>query len=67
MNFHKEMLSIYGGKCLSRKAVHSWVEKCSQCRLKVAEDVRTSHPIEIVTEAILKRVKSRFELTGGQR
>jgi hypothetical protein len=24
-NIHKEMFSVYGGKCLSRKAVHSWV------------------------------------------
>jgi hypothetical protein len=23
----KEMFPVYGGKCLSRKAVHSWVEK----------------------------------------
>jgi hypothetical protein len=26
-NIHKEMFPIYGGKCLSRKAVHSWGEK----------------------------------------
>jgi hypothetical protein len=26
---HKEMFSVYGGKCLSRKAVHSWVENVS--------------------------------------
>jgi hypothetical protein len=24
---HKEMFLGYGGKCLSRKAVHSWVAK----------------------------------------
>jgi hypothetical protein len=24
---HKEMFSVYGGKCLSRKAVHNWVAK----------------------------------------
>jgi hypothetical protein len=23
---HKEMITVYGGKCLSRKAVHNWVE-----------------------------------------
>jgi hypothetical protein len=22
---HKEMFHVYGGKCLSRKAVHSWL------------------------------------------
>jgi hypothetical protein len=26
-DIHKEMLSVYGRKCLSRKAVHNWVEK----------------------------------------
>jgi hypothetical protein len=26
-DIHKEMYPVYGGKCLSRKAVHSWVEK----------------------------------------
>jgi hypothetical protein len=29
---HKEMLLVYCGKCLSRKAVHNWVEKFSQGR-----------------------------------
>jgi hypothetical protein len=27
---HKEMLPVYGGKCLSHKAVHNWVKKFSQ-------------------------------------
>jgi hypothetical protein len=31
-NINKEMLPVCGGKCLSRKAVHSWVEKFSQER-----------------------------------
>jgi hypothetical protein len=26
-DIHKEMFPVYGGKCLSRKAVHSWGEK----------------------------------------
>jgi hypothetical protein len=29
-NIHKEMFSVYGGKCLSHKAVHKWVEKCGK-------------------------------------
>jgi hypothetical protein len=28
-DIHKEMFNIYCVKCLSRKAVHSWVEKLS--------------------------------------
>jgi hypothetical protein len=26
-DINKEMFTVYGGKCLSRKAVHSWVEE----------------------------------------
>jgi hypothetical protein len=35
-DIHKEMFPVYDGKCLSRKAVHNWVEKFSQGRSKVA-------------------------------
>jgi hypothetical protein len=35
---HKEMFLICGEKCLSRKAVHNWVEKFSQGCSKVAHD-----------------------------
>jgi hypothetical protein len=28
-DIHKEMFSVYGGKCLSRKAVHNWVANVS--------------------------------------
>jgi hypothetical protein len=31
-DIHKEMFPVYSGKCLSRKAVHNWVEKFSQGR-----------------------------------
>jgi hypothetical protein len=37
-DIHKEMFPVYSGKCLSRKAVHNWVEKFSQGRLKVTDD-----------------------------
>jgi hypothetical protein len=30
-DIHKEMYSVYGGECLSRKAVHNWVEKRGKC------------------------------------
>jgi hypothetical protein len=28
-DIHKEMFPVYGGNCLSRKAVHSWMENVS--------------------------------------
>jgi hypothetical protein len=37
-DIHKEMLPVYGGKCLSRKAVHNSVDKFSEGRSKVADD-----------------------------
>jgi hypothetical protein len=37
-DIHKEMFPVYGGKCLLSKAVHNWVEKFSQRRLKFADD-----------------------------
>jgi hypothetical protein len=37
-DIHKKMFSVYGGKCLSCKAVHNWVEKFSQRRSKAADD-----------------------------
>jgi hypothetical protein len=37
-NILKEMFPVYGGKCLLRKAVHNWVEKFSQERVKAAND-----------------------------
>jgi hypothetical protein len=33
-----EMLHVYGGKGLSRKAVHNWVKKFSHGHSKVADD-----------------------------
>jgi hypothetical protein len=29
-DIHKEMFSVFGGKCLSCKVVHNWVEKCGK-------------------------------------
>jgi hypothetical protein len=37
-DIHKEMLPVCCGKCMSRKAVHNWVEKFHQGRSKIADD-----------------------------
>jgi transposase len=47
----KEIIPVYGGKCLSRKAVHNWVDKFSQERSKVADDARRGRPVQTATEA----------------
>jgi transposase len=48
---------VYGGKCLSRKAVHKWVEKFSQRRSNIAENARTSRLVETATEATVQRAE----------
>jgi hypothetical protein len=40
-DIHKEMFPVYVGECLSRKVVHSWVEKFSEGPSKVEDDART--------------------------
>jgi hypothetical protein len=50
---HKEMFPIYGVKCLSRKAVHNWVEKFSEGRSKVSDDAR---PGAEVAETAVRRL-----------
>jgi hypothetical protein len=52
-DIHKEMFPFYGGKCLSRKAVHNWVQKFSQGLTKVADDAR---PVAEVAETTVKRL-----------
>jgi hypothetical protein len=52
------MFPVYGGKCLSCKAVCSCVGKFSQGSPKVADDARTGCPVEIATEAfVLQRTE----------
>jgi hypothetical protein len=34
-DIHKEIFPVYGGKCLSRKAVHSWVPDVSLMRKRL--------------------------------
>jgi hypothetical protein len=44
------MFPVYGGKCLSYKVVHNWIDKFSQRHLKVA-----GRPVVTVTEATVQR------------
>jgi hypothetical protein len=48
---HKEMFPVYGGKCLSRKVVHNWIEKFSQGRSKATDNGR---PCAEVAETTVK-------------
>jgi histone-lysine N-methyltransferase SETMAR len=56
-DIHKEMLPVYGGKCLSRKAVHNWVDKFSQGRAKIVDEDRPGRPVQIATDTTVRRVE----------
>jgi hypothetical protein len=45
------MFPVYGGKYLSRKAFHNWVEKFSEGPTKIADDAR---PVAEVAETTVK-------------
>jgi transposase len=60
-DIHKGMFSVYGGKCLSCKAVHDWVEKFPQGHLKVTDNARPGRPVKIATEATGQRVEELIE------
>ena len=36
-DIHKEMLPMYGEHCLSRQAVHNWVQKFSEGRTNIED------------------------------
>jgi hypothetical protein len=50
---------------LSRKPVHNWVEKFSQRRSIVADDVRPCRLVEIATEATVQRVEDLIRADRG--
>jgi hypothetical protein len=56
------MSPVYVGKCLPRKAVHNWVEKLSQGRLKVADDARPG--AEVGDTTVKRLLCCRFRRTG---
>jgi hypothetical protein len=51
-DIHEEIFPVFGGKCLSQKALHNWVEKFSQGLSKIADGTR---PGEVVAETTTKR------------
>ena len=56
-DIHKEMLPMYGEHCLSRQAVHNWVQKFSEGRTSIEEEHRVGRPVEIAMPATLQRVE----------
>jgi hypothetical protein len=53
MDIHKEILPMYGEHCLSRQAVHIWVQKYSEGRTSIEDEHRAGRPVEIATPETL--------------
>jgi hypothetical protein len=70
-DIHKEIFSLYGGKCLSRKTVHSWVEEVSLMTEEVETEVRkwlrqTSEDFYAAGfDALVKRRDQCISVVGG--
>jgi hypothetical protein len=73
-DIHKQMFLVYGGKCLSCKAVHNWFEKRGKY-LADGEEVETEvrkwlrqQPKDFYTagfDALLKRWDKCISVGGG--
>jgi hypothetical protein len=59
------MFAVYGGKSLSRKMIHNWVEEFSQGRSKVAVMADQVALLRLRQKQHRSWWKNRFELTGG--
>ena len=56
-DIHKEMLPMYREHCLSRQAVHNWVQKFSEGRTSIEDGHRAGRPVEIATPETLQSVE----------
>jgi hypothetical protein len=57
-DIHKEIFPVYGGKCLSRKAVHNWVETFCKGLSKVEDDAAGF-------DGLVKRLDKCINVDGG--
>jgi len=57
-DIHKEMLPMYDEHCLSRQAVHNWVQKFSDSR-KGGQVSKTN------IESVVRRIQGRRHLVTG--
>ena len=60
-DIHKEMLPMYSEHCLSRQAVHNWVQKFSEGRTSIEDE----HPaveraVRVVTTTTKRMLRRRF-------
>jgi hypothetical protein len=54
-DIHKEMLPMYGEHCLSRQAIHNWVQKFWQTISKTNIEPVGARAVPTATKRILRR------------
>jgi hypothetical protein len=71
---HEEMFPVYGGKYMSRKAVHNWVQKRgirfpddeeveTEARKRLRQKSKDFHSVGF--DALVKRQDKRINVDGG--
>jgi len=65
-DIHKEMLSMYGEHCLSRQAIHNWVQNFSEGRTSIEDEHRAGRPVEIATPETFRQQPKEFYAAGFQ-
>jgi hypothetical protein len=64
---HKQIFPVYGGKYLSCKAVHSWVEKFADDETEVRNWLRqqSKYFYDVAFDALVKRWDKYINVGGG--
>ena len=65
-DIHNKMLPMYGEHCLSRQAIHNWVQMFSEGRTSIEDEHRASRPVEIATPETFRQQPKEFYTTGFQ-
>ena len=65
-DIHKEMLPMYGEHCLSRQAIHNWVQKFSEGRTSIEDEHRAGRPVEMATPETFRQQPKEFYAAGFQ-
>ena len=65
-DIHKEMLPMYGEHCLSRQAIHNWVQKFLEGRTSIEDEHRAGRPVEIATPETFRQQLKEFYAAGFQ-
>jgi len=57
---------MYGEHCLSRQAIHNWVQNFSEGRTSIKDEHRAGRPVEIATPETFRQQPKEFYAAGFQ-